>query len=147
MALVGLVLVQVVLGGFVAGLKAGLVYNTWPDMNGLFVPTDYWLPGRGALSIFESHAAAQFNHRLSAYLLGAAALLQVWQVIRAPVDQRVRRSAFVLLAAICAQMALGIATLLSHVPLPLGLLHQGGGAIVLAIASATLLRRAGRRHR
>ena len=133
-AIVGLVLIQVVLGGFVAGLKAGLVYNTWPDMNGMFVPTDYWLENRGLLSVFESHAAAQFNHRLSAYLLGAAVIAQVWQVSRVADDQRVHRSAKVLAAAVFAQMLLGIATLLAHVPLPLGLLHQGGGAIVLAIA-------------
>ena len=134
LALVGLVFVQVVLGGFVAGLKAGLVYNTWPDMNGMFWPSDYWLPGRGALSIFESHAAVQFNHRLSAYLLGAAALLQIWQVTRSGVSRLVRCSVFVLGAAIFAQMTLGIATLLAHVPLPLGLMHQGGGAIVLMVA-------------
>ena len=132
--IVGLVLIQVVLGGFVAGLKAGLIYNTWPDMNGAFVPSDYWLPGRGALSFFESHAAAQFNHRISAYVLGATVLLQVWLVTRATSDPLMRRTVYVLLAAIFAQMVLGIATLLAHVPLPLGLLHQGGGALVLGIA-------------
>lgn len=131
--LIGLVLLQVVLGGFVAGLKAGLIYNTWPDMNGRFFPTDYWT-NAGYLSIFESHAAAQFNHRLTAYLVFAVAALQVFWLSRAGVAGRVVRSSKLLLLAIVAQTAIGIATLLHHVPLPLGLLHQSGGAIVLALA-------------
>ena len=132
--IVALVLMQVVLGAFVAGLKAGLVFNTWPDMNGQFVPSDYWLERRGLLSVFESHAAAQFNHRMSAYLVGLAAVFQLWQVTRAPVDDHVTRSAYVLTAAVFVQMLIGVATLLGHVPLHLGLLHQAGGALVLIAA-------------
>lgn len=131
---VALVLLQVVLGAFVAGLKAGLVYNTWPDMNGAFVPDDYWTTTPAFLSMFESHAAVQFNHRLTAYALGAVVLAHVWMIARRPLDQRIRRSAFVLGGAVFLQMCIGIWTLLSHVPLSLGLMHQGGGAVVLAIA-------------
>ena len=132
--LVALVFAQVALGAFVAGLKAGLVYNTWPSMNGQFIPPDYWSGDRGLRSLFESHAATQFNHRLTAYLLGIAALAQVWLAMRHPAGGRVRRSAIVLGLAVLAQMVLGIATLLAHVPLHLGLLHQGGAAIVMALA-------------
>jgi heme a synthase len=133
-AIVGLVLLQVVLGAFVAGLKAGLVYNTWPDMNGAIVPPDYWTTTPAYLSIFESHAATQFNHRMTAYLVGAAALVQSALLLRGPADHCSRVSGYALVAAVFAQMVIGIATLLSAVPLSLGLLHQGGGAIVLAIA-------------
>ncbi len=129
-----LVLSQVVLGAFVAGLKAGLIYNTWPDMNGAFVPADYWSTTPAYLSFFESHAAVQFNHRMTAYLLGAVALVHVAVVIRRPLDQSIRLSAYAVLAAIAIQMVIGIATLLAHVPISLGLLHQGGGALVLAVA-------------
>ena len=132
--LVGLVLVQVVLGAFVAGLKAGLVYNTWPDMNGQWFPSDYWSQSAPHLSAFESHAAVQFNHRVTAYVLMIAAIVQAAAVLKRPAGDRVRRSGLVLLLAVFAQMVLGIATLLAHVPLHLGLMHQGGGAIVLAIA-------------
>jgi heme a synthase len=132
--IVGLTLLQVVLGALVAGLKAGLIYNTWPDMNGQFVPSDYWLEGRGLLSVFESHAAAQFDHRIGAYVLGVAVLFQLWQVLRAPVGHCVAVSAKVLAAAVFAQMSIGIATLLAHVPLHLGLLHQGCGALVFMAA-------------
>jgi cytochrome c oxidase assembly protein subunit 15 len=131
--LAALVLAQVVLGAFVAGLKAGLIYNTWPTMNGQWVPSDYWTKP-AYLSFFESHAAAQFNHRLTAYLVGLAVLTEVWLVMRAPVDDRVRTTAIVLAFAVFGQMGLGIATLLAHVPLELGLMHQGGGAVVLVLA-------------
>lgn len=132
--IVALVLMQVVLGAFVAGLKAGLVYNTWPDMNGAFVPADYWTTTPAFLSLFESHAAVQFNHRITAYLLGGVALVHVLAIVRRPLDHRIRWSAFALLGAVAIQMVIGIATLLAHVPISLGLLHQGGGALVLAIA-------------
>jgi cytochrome c oxidase assembly protein subunit 15 len=142
--LVAIVLVQVVLGAFVAGLKAGLIYNTWPTMDGQWVPSDYWT-NPPYLSFFESHAAAQFNHRMTAYLVGALALVEVWLVLREPVDERIRLTAIALAVAVFAQMGLGIATLLSHVPLELGLLHQGGGALVLILAVVHLhaTRRAG----
>jgi heme a synthase len=132
--LVGLVFAQVALGAFVAGLKAGLVYNTWPSMNGQFVPSDYWSEGRGLLSLFESHAAAQFNHRLTAYALLIAAIVQAWFVFASPTGSRVRTSALVLAAAVVVQASLGIWTLLAHVPLGLGLMHQGGAAIVMALS-------------
>jgi heme a synthase len=132
--LVALVFAQVALGAFVAGLKAGLVYNTWPSMNGQFVPSDYFIEGRGWLSLFESHAAAQFNHRLTAYALLIAAAVQAWSVFAYQKGSRVRTSALVLAAAVFIQAALGIWTLLAHVPLGLGLMHQAGAAIVMALA-------------
>jgi heme a synthase len=132
--LVGLVFAQVALGAFVAGLKAGLVYNTWPLMNGQLIPSDYWSEGRGLFSLFESHAATQFNHRLTAYILLIAALIQAWCVCASRKEGRVRTSAFALAAAVVVQALLGIWTLLAHVPLSLGLVHQAGAAIVMAIA-------------
>ncbi len=133
-ALTVLVFAQVILGAFVAGLKAGLVYNTWPSMDGQWFPSDYWAANPAYLSFFESHAAAQFNHRLSAYVLILAVLAQLWIVIRQPAGAAVQRTTIILCAAVFAQMVIGILTLLSHVPLHLGLLHQGGGALVLVIA-------------
>ena len=132
-AIVALVFLQVVLGAFVAGLKAGLIYNTWPTMDGQWFPSDYWSTP-AYLSFFESHAAAQFNHRLIAYCVVALALFQAFQVLSSESSPRVRLTAFAIAGAVICQMLLGIATLLAHVPLSLGLMHQGGGAIVLVIA-------------
>ena len=132
--LAALVFVQVVLGAFVAGLKAGLVYNTWPSMNGAFVPSDYWLDGRGWMSLFESHAAVQFNHRLVAYALLAAALVQAIAIVRGGATGSVRKAGLLVAFAVVLQAAAGIATLVHHVPLWLGLLHQGGAVIALGLA-------------
>ncbi|MEQ1651907.1 MAG: COX15/CtaA family protein [Hyphomicrobium sp.] len=132
--LTALVGVQIVLGAFVAGLKAGLVYNTWPTMNGQIFPSDYWSTEHGLLSLFDSHAAVQFNHRLVAYIVLAAVLVQLWRIFRGDATGAAKRSGQLLAVATFAQAALGIMTLIMHVPLSLGLIHQGGAAIVLALA-------------
>lgn len=129
-----LILLQTVLGAFVAGLKAGLVYNTWPSMNGQFFPEDYWIEGHGLMSLFESHAAAQFNHRMLAYGVLAAVLVQVFAMVKGGVTWAPRRSGMLLALAIVVQAVGGILTLVYHVPLWLGLVHQGGAVIVLGLA-------------
>lgn len=143
--LVALIGLQVVLGAFVAGLKAGLIYNSWPLMDEQIFPSDYWLEGEGWRSIFESHAAAQFNHRTVAYLVGMLALIQGVQVARSASADKVRTSAYLLVAVVFTQIVLGIFTLLYHVPLALGLLHQGGAALVfiLGIIHLHAVRRSG----
>lgn len=131
--IVAIVVLQVVLGAFVAGLKAGFIYNTWPTMNGQWVPSDYWTTP-AYLTFFESHAAAQFNHRVIAYFVVAVILIEFWLVMRSAVDRRVRTTATLLVCAAFGQVGLGIATLLAHVPLELGVAHQLGGAIVFVLA-------------
>jgi cytochrome c oxidase assembly protein subunit 15 len=131
--LTALVLLQVVLGAFVAGLKAGLAHNTWPLMDGRLVP-----PGLGAMSpwylnLFENTLTVQFNHRLLAYVLVAVSAWHWWSLKSRGAGQACDRS-LVLLLAMLVQAALGIWTLLAHVPLWLGLVHQGGAALVLAVA-------------
>ena len=130
--LVVLVFVQIVLGAFVAGLKAGLSHNTWPLMDGSLIP-----PGLGAMSpwylnLFENVLTVQFNHRVAAYALGVVALLHVVFVLRSTAATAVRISAAVLGLAIMLQIGLGIWTLLAAVPLALGLAHQAGAIMVFA---------------
>jgi cytochrome c oxidase assembly protein subunit 15 len=129
-----LVFVQVLLGALVAGLKAGAGYNTWPLMDGRLVPNGLGVMQPWYLNLFENALTVQFNHRLVAYLLVAAALWHAWRVTRRTDDVGVRRSAVALAAAVLAQAALGIWTLLAQVPLALGLAHQGGAAAVFGIA-------------
>jgi cytochrome c oxidase assembly protein subunit 15 len=131
--IVAAVILQVVLGAFVAGLKAGFIYNTWPTMNGQWFPSDYWTTP-AYLTFFESHAASQFNHRIMAYIVVLIVLTELWLVMRSPVDSRTRTTAVLLVLAVFAQVALGIMTLLAHVPLELGVVHQFGGAIVFVLA-------------
>jgi cytochrome c oxidase assembly protein subunit 15 len=129
-----LVLLQSLLGAFVAGLNAGLTYNTWPLMDGKLVPDGLGTLQPWYLNLFENITTVQFNHRMMAYLVCATALVQAVWVMRTADDQRLVRSALMLMAAVLAQAALGIWTLLAVVPLWLGLAHQAGAAIVLIVA-------------
>lgn len=125
---------QVMLGALVAGLKAGLVYNTWPDMNGRLIPDGLWPLSPWYLNLFETIETVQFDHRVAAYGIGLLALVHVLRKASRPVDQRVRRSRLVLALAVLAQMVLGIVTLLYGLPLWLGLAHQAGAALLLIAA-------------
>ena len=118
-------------GGFVAGIRAGFDYNTFPLMDGGLVPAGYWSLDPWALNLFESVPAVQFNHRLLATLTLAVALwlaLAAWRDRATPAG----RAALLLGGTIAAQYALGIATLLHVVPVGLGTLHQTVAVVVLA---------------
>lgn len=135
-ALVVLVMVQVALGAFVAGLKAGLTYNTWPLMDGRFVPNGLFTLEPWVSNFFENVTTVQFDHRMVAYVLVGLALWHAF-ALRGVDDERIVVSGAVLATATVFQMALGIWTLLAAqgaIPIGLGLAHQGGAAIVLALA-------------
>lgn len=132
--IVALVFLQVALGAFVAGLKAGLHYNTWPLMNGMIIPDDIATLSPLILNVFENPTTTQFNHRLVAYVVLAVALWHAFSLWRRSKHRIIARSGGLVAAAITAQAALGIVTLLWAVPLGLGIAHQVGGAIVLALA-------------
>jgi len=128
------VYVQCLLGALVAGNQAGLVYNDWPLMNGRLLPPAYWSAGLGR-SLLHSQAAVQFNHRLLAYGLFAAALAAGIGATRTRRLATQTRWLFASLAGlVCLQAALGVATLMARAPLGLSALHQTGAAIVLAVA-------------
>lgn len=130
LALAGLALAfgQVTLGAFVAGLRAGTTYNTWPLMDGRFVPEGYFSDPARASDLFERVAAVQFNHRIGAYVLLAFAAYFAWRAVRSGAA----RYGLVPLAAITGQAGLGIWTLLAAVPLWLGVAHQAGALVVLS---------------
>jgi heme a synthase len=128
-----LVLLQVAAGAFVAGLKAGAGYNTWPLMDGALIPQ-----GLGAMSpwwanLSENALTVQFNHRLLAYVMTAAVLWHLWS-LRGASDTSAKTSGLVLAVAVLAQAALGIWTLLAQVPIPLALLHQAGAVAAFGVA-------------
>lgn len=124
---------MVVTGGFVAGIRAGKAYNTFPLMNGHIVPPEIFMIDPWYLNFFNNMATTQFNHRLGAWLL-AFIVPWFWYRLRAtPVSVRARNVATLLLLVLAAQITLGIATLLMAVPVPLGAAHQGGAMIVFCI--------------
>lgn len=132
--LVALILVQILLGALVAGLKAGLTYNTWPLMDGKLIPGGLFSISPWWLNAFENITTVQFNHRLMAYVLLVAAAWHAWSVQRVADDARISGSAWAVLAAVLAQAALGIWTLLEVVPLSLGIAHQTLAVIVFGVA-------------
>jgi heme a synthase len=138
LVLLGLVFLQIALGGLVAGSKAGLIYNTWPLMDGRLVPPAAVLFATTPFveNFVDNHALVQFNHRLAAYAVVGFAL---WHAVSAraaaPGSAAARRATA--LAGLClAQMALGIVTLLLVVPLWAGLAHQVFAMLILAMATA-----------
>ena len=140
-ALAGLIYVQMLLGGFVAGLNAGLIYNTWPLMDGHIFPDGLY---RTLAAPFEDVTTAQFNHRMIAYLVAAAALA-LWIVERrAKQASEVALTATLLLGALGLQIVLGIWTLLEAAPVSLSAIHQLGAVALLtaAILHIFALRRA-----
>ena len=132
--LAALVFVQILLGALVAGLKAGLTYNTWPLMDGKLIPNDLWMLSPWYLNAFENITAVQFNHRMMAYLVLIFAAWHAWSLQRVADDGWLTGSAWTLLFALLAQAALGIWTLLAVVPVHLGIAHQLGAALVFATA-------------
>jgi cytochrome c oxidase assembly protein subunit 15 len=133
-ALLLLVLVQILLGAFVAGLKAGASYNTWPLMDGRIVPDGLGIMQPWYLNLFENAMTVQFNHRMVAYALVLATLWHLWALAQGPRGSLVRLTSAALAGGVLAQAALGIATLLAQMPLSLGLAHQAGAAAVFGLA-------------
>lgn len=131
-----LVLIQIWLGGLVAGSKAGLLYNTWPDMDGVLVPPARVLFDKVPWieNFVDNLALVQFNHRLFAYLVVLAALAHAIQAVRAAPGAAAGRAMGVAVLA-TAQMGLGIVTLLLQVPLWAGLAHQVFAMAVLIMAT------------
>ena len=141
--LLALVSLTVLSGAFVAGLDAGLIYNTFPLMGGDLVPTDWNQLDPWWRNAFENPVAVQFDHRLLA-LATVLATLALWSWARRQrLLRRSRRIADLLAAMVLIQAGLGIATLLAMVPVWLGALHQAGALILftLAIALPSSLRR------
>ena len=132
----GAVFVQCLLGALVAGGHAGLVYTDWPLMNGAVLPPADW--SLGASAFLHDQALTQFNHRLVAYGLLIAVSIYAFQAWRWRVAEGMGLAAFVLAGVVWFQAVLGIVTLMHAVPVWLGVLHQAGAAVVLAVATANL---------
>jgi cytochrome c oxidase assembly protein subunit 15 len=124
----GLVFVQILSGALVAGLDAGRGYVDWPLMEGSWLPPEAFDLSPVWQNVFENPALAQFDHRIIGYLLVVAAAVFVWRARTG--HPAVRRWVVLTGAAIFAQTAVGIFTVLNAAPLWLALLHQGGALIV-----------------
>jgi cytochrome c oxidase assembly protein subunit 15 len=136
LVLLALTFVQLYLGALVAGLRAGRVYNTWPEIDGALIPSaarlffeDPWWR-----NLFDNTLTVQFEHRMVAYTLFALAVLHAVDAVRSRAGPAAVNGAIWLAAAITLQAALGIFTLLHQVPILLGLAHQAVAIVVLTLA-------------
>ncbi len=129
-----LVFIQIFLGGLVAGLNAGLTFNTWPLMDGQLVPSGLLIMEPLWRNFFENVLTVQFQHRMTAYVLIGVGLVLAWSTFRVSERKELRRAGAHVGAFILLQAAFGILTLIWHVPLSVALIHQGFAVIVLAAA-------------
>jgi cytochrome c oxidase assembly protein subunit 15 len=136
-ALLALTLTQIGLGALVAGLRAGLVYNTWPLMDGRFIPPREQLFSLSPwpANFVDNVTTVQFQHRMTAYLLLALALFHAFHISRETIAKRAVRRAAVLAALVLVQVGLGITTLVLVVPLHAALAHQAFAMAVLGMAT------------
>jgi cytochrome c oxidase assembly protein subunit 15 len=130
----GIIGYMIVTGGFVAGIRAGLAYNTFPLMNGHFFPPESFLMDPLWMNFFWNMALVQFDHRLGAWILAfLVPAFWVMTLLRS-VDARTRRNVSLLMAMLVVQIALGAATVLLRMPIWLAALHQCGAVLLLAAA-------------
>jgi len=134
-ALLVLTFVQLYLGALVAGLRAGKIYNTWPDIDGAFIPSaarlffdvPWWR------NLFENTLTVQFEHRMVAYTLFVLAVLHAIDAARSRSERAAIDGALWLLGLVTLQATLGVLTLLNQAPLDLSLAHQAIAIVVLTL--------------
>jgi cytochrome c oxidase assembly protein subunit 15 len=129
-----LVFVQLGLGALVAGLRAGLIYNTWPLMDGRWIPTGLFATTPAIRAIWDDVTTSQFDHRVIAYLVVLFALVQA--ALAARVGGALARRTAIVAGAALLQAALGIVTLVFVVPLHAALTHQAFALILFGLSVA-----------
>ncbi len=130
-----LVFAMVITGALVAGIRAGYAYNTYPLMNGYWVPPEILMLEPAWKNFVYNMATVQFDHRVLALVLLALGAALAWRVERdRGCSRRARLWARALAVALVLQLAAGIATLLLIVPVPLAALHQAGALVVFTCA-------------
>ena len=129
-----LIYLQMLAGALVAGLDAGLGFNTWPLINGAFVPGGLGALSPSYLNLFENPLTVQFDHRMLGYSVVLASLAQAaWLAVRGKSPALIASASAVACLALL-QATLGVWTLLLAVPIPLGLAHQAGAIAVFVAA-------------
>jgi cytochrome c oxidase assembly protein subunit 15 len=132
--LTSLIFIMVLSGGFVAGIRAGLAYNTFPLMNGHFIPPEIFILEPWYRNFFDNMATVQFDHRLIAWLLAFLVPFFWFRSRKVELSDATRLACNFLLLMLAVQISLGIATLLYVVPIPLAASHQGGAMLLFAIS-------------
>ena len=134
--LLALVFLQLYFGALVAGLRAGKIFNTWPNIDGALIPSfdRLFFESPWWRNFFDNMLTVQFCHRMIAYVLLAVAVYHAIDAIRSRASTVVTSGACWLLATIVLQVAIGVATLLHQVPIDMGIAHQANAIVVLTLA-------------
>ncbi len=125
--ILGVVIVQLIYGAFVAGLHAGLLANTFPKMDGEWIPSGINAMSPAYINLFENLLTVQFIHRLLAFTIVILIFILWWRCRKENLSVHQTKAINVCLLAVCVQFLLGLFTLLYHVPVVLAALHQIGG--------------------
>ncbi|MDQ0316031.1 COX15/CtaA family protein [Amorphus orientalis] len=126
-----LIVVQIFLGGLLAGLDAGMVYNTWPLMDGRLIPSGLFFESPWWINAFENRLTVQFDHRMMGYAIVVFAAVQWLVAARTAGRSAVSSRAGLLFGFVIVQAVIGIATVVLVVPLMLALAHQLTAALLL----------------
>jgi len=127
--LFSLLFFQIILGAFLAGLDGGLIYNTWPDMNGFFLPNEIIVYDFLKLDSFSNPSIVQFYHRIIGYLIIVFTLILNYLFLKEKIEFRY---IMIFNSAITLQVILGIFTLITGVEIKYASLHQIGSIFVLS---------------
>jgi heme a synthase len=129
-----LVFCQIGFGALVAGLRGGLIYNTWPLMDGRLIPDGLYMQSPWWRNLFEDVTTVQFQHRMLAYVVVALALIQALAAAQVAPGTALARGAVAVVALALSQAALGVLALLLVVPIWAGLMHQAFAMLLFAMA-------------
>lgn len=119
-------------GAFVAGLDAGLVYNSWPKMADRWIPSDVLSMKPTWRNFFENPSTTQFQHRMLGYTT-ATCVAGLWMFSRKKLPPRAQMAANLMLIMVGIQVGLGITTLLTYVPTSIAAMHQSGSLALLSL--------------
>ena len=126
--ILNLIVLQIILGAFLSGLDGGLIYNTWPNMNGSFLPNDVMFDDVINTELFSNPSVVQFLHRFTAYVLLLFIIILNYTFIK---NNYLVKNIIFFDVAVLIQIFLGIITLLSGVEIKYASLHQLGSIFVL----------------
>ena len=129
-----LIIITIISGGFVAGLKAGKIYNTFPMMGNFWVPPDILAIEPAWKNLFENMATAQFNHRILAISTFIIIIIYGLKIPKLYLSTKIRKGITALIHTAALQVILGISTLLLIVPTVLAALHQAVAMLLFTIS-------------
>lgn len=130
--LTGLIFIMILSGGFVAGIRAGFAYNTFPLMAGHLIPPGMFMLEPWYRNFFDNVTTVQFDHRLIAWLLAFLVPFFWYKSRQVTLTGTTRLACNLFLLMLIIQISLGISTLLLVVPIPLAASHQGGAVVLFA---------------